>query len=67
MLNVDDYIADFSNHLKMEVGVELSNQLAASLKVITRDFIEIISNENGDLEKVILKIISSYNLQQIIN
>jgi hypothetical protein len=39
MLNVDDYIADFSNHLKMEVGVELSNQLAAFSKVIARDFI----------------------------
>ena len=63
MLNVNDYITDFSNHLKMEVGVELSNQLSVFSKVIARDCIEIISNENGDLEMAILKIISSYNLQ----
>ncbi len=62
MLRVNDYIVEYSTYLKRESGVDLSSQLLEFSKVIARDCIGTISNENGDLEKAVLKIIENYKL-----
>jgi hypothetical protein len=62
MLSVSDFIVEYSACLKKESGVDLSSQLLEFSKVIARDCVGTISNENGDLEKAILKIIENYKL-----
>jgi hypothetical protein len=58
----EDYINELLSRHWHGGDATSSTNLVELSKVIARDCIQIISDENGDLEKAVIRIVSAYRL-----